>query len=195
MILRYFWDDFGICLRHFWHDFWTMLVSFWYNFIIILKYVFLHFFLFYLPDVLLLRLRTRILLCTPEYDRIHYIWVVSFTLVTLLRHMCSPVKLFDVDAPWIVQRSTFLLVAFQNWHFYLKKQGKQQFANSIYLCYECKWDENATNDIHVKKFTWWGICPAAIHVIPIKRQYMTLGPKFYIFSVWIVCKRRCFQNR
>ena len=62
--------------------------------------------------------------------------------------------------------------------FLLKKQWKQQFANSIYLCYECKWDENATNDIHVKKFTWWGICPAAIHVIPIKRQYMTLGPKF-----------------
>ena len=41
-------------------------------------------------------------------------WVVSFTLVTLLRHMCSPSKLFDVDAPWFVQRSTFLLVAFQN---------------------------------------------------------------------------------
>ena len=46
------------------------------------------------------------------------------------------------------------------------------FANSIYLCYECKWDEKNTNDIHVKKFTWWGICPAAIHVIPIKRQYI-----------------------
>ena len=50
------------------------------------------------------------------------IWVVSFTLVTLLRHMCSPGKLFDVDAPWIVRRSTFLLVAFQNWHFYLKNE-------------------------------------------------------------------------
>ncbi len=50
------------------------------------------------------------------------IWVVSFTLVTLLRHMCSPSKLFDVDAPWIVQRSTFLLVAFQDWHFYLKNK-------------------------------------------------------------------------
>ena len=51
------------------------------------------------------------------------IWVVSFTLVTLLRHMCSPTKLFDVDAPWIVRRSTFLLVAFQNWHFYLKTRS------------------------------------------------------------------------
>ena len=46
------------------------------------------------------------------------------------------------------------------------------FANSIYLCYECKWDEKNTNDIHVKKLTWWGICPAAIHVIPIKRLYI-----------------------
>ena len=46
------------------------------------------------------------------------------------------------------------------------------FANSIYLCYECKCDEKTTNDIHVKKFYRWGICPAAIHVIPIKRQYI-----------------------
>ena len=51
------------------------------------------------------------------------IWVVSFTLVTLLRHMCSPTKLFDVDDPWIVRRSTFLLVGFQNWHFYLKTRS------------------------------------------------------------------------
>ena len=85
--------------------------------------------------------------------------------------MCSPGKLFDVDAPWIVRRSTFLLVAFQNWHFTQKQAVIDICKFYLFMLWvQMRWKN--TNDIHVKKFNWWGICPAAIHVIPIKRQYI-----------------------
>ena len=78
--------------------------------------------------------------------------------------------------------------------FLLKNKELLTFANSIYLCYECKWDEKNTNDIHVKKLTWWGICPTAIHVIPIKyeKTIYDIGTEILKFQCLNCFKTRLF---